>query len=47
MQFDLSLFRENFDGRIQWNRDSGSVSNFQESMIKIFGGIDDDIIVSI
>ena len=34
------------DRRIQWIRDSCSVVNFQETMIKIFGGIDDDIIVS-
>ena len=47
MRFDSSFFRENFDRRIQWNRDSCSVFNFQETMIKIFGGIDDDIIVSI
>ncbi len=33
--------------RIQWNRDSCSVLNFQETMNKIFDGIDDDIIVSI
>ena len=47
MQFDLSLFRDNLDRRIQWNRDSCSVFNFQETMIKIFGGIDDDIILLI
>ena len=44
MQFDSSLFRENFDRRIQWNRDNYSVFNFQETMIS---GIDDDNIVSI
>ncbi len=46
MQFNSSLFRENFDGRIQWSRDSCSVFNFQETMIKSLGGNDDDIIVS-
>ena len=47
MQLDSSLFLENFDRRIQWIRDSCSVFNFQETKIKIFGGIDEDIIVSI
>ena len=46
MQFDTSLFSENFDRRIQWIRDSCSVF-FQETMIKNFGGIDDDIVVPI
>ena len=38
-----SLFRKSVDQRIQWNRGSCSVY-FQETMIKIFGGIDDDSI---
>ena len=40
-------FPREFNRRIQWIRNRCSVHNFQETMIKIFGGMYDDIIVSI
>ena len=46
MQFDSSLFNEDFDRWIQWNGDSCSVFNIYEIMVKILGGLDVDIIAS-